>query len=235
MSQVNRFLDTSVGSKFLSISHADLTSVFQSAVPQASIVQNTSKTGAGLVLTLKLTDATVDVPELGGLLTPQLWMRTANDATCALQIGVGAFRFVCANGLFIGLPGMIQKIRHVDGPKANNFIDEIGEKIRIAAEMATDGTLIDAGLEALDTPVADPIDVIGSLPNVSYRVKDAAIHAIVMERTRPQDRVETAWGLYQLVNETAKHHSRSAYRNAINDTNLLGDITALADAQRKAA
>ncbi len=232
---ISRFLDTSVGTKFLSMSNADLTEVFQSALPNSIVARNESKTSSGLILTVKLNDATVDIPELGGLLTPQLWLRNSNDATCALQIGVGAFRFVCSNGLFIGLPGMIQKIRHIDGAKANGFLDLIGEKIRIAAEQATDGTLIDAGLEALDTLVADPIDVVGSLPNVSVRVKDAAIHAIVMERTRPQDRVDTAWGLYNLVNETAKRHSRSAYRAAINDTNLLSDITALAESQRKAA
>ncbi len=231
---INRFLDASVGPSFLNVSNADLTRAFMSVVPNGEIVTSQPKGATGLFLSCKLQDATVDVPELGGLLTPQLWMHNANNGSQALTIGVGAFRFVCANGLFIGLPGMLQKIRHTDGPKANNFLEDFGDKIRIAAAMATDGTLIDAGLEALETTVYDAVDLIGSLPTIGMRIKDAAINAAILGKVRPQDDIRTAWGIYQLVNETARNNSRSIYRKNINDTNLLSDILALASHQKAA-
>jgi hypothetical protein len=95
--------------------------------------------------------------------------------------------------------------------------------------------LEDTITEAAAIAVRDPIDVIGSLPNLTFTQKDAAIYKVVNGEFRPGDRASDVWGLYNIVNEIVRLKSRSALASANRDFNLLEEITFLAQMQERAA
>lgn len=233
---IARTKDLSVGPRFLSVSNTDLVGLVKDRFANQDISLYASKRSERkLMINIKIKELTIDVPELGGLLTPTIWIKNDNTGKAALTIGVGLFRFICSNGLFIGLSDFNAKIRHVDGNKAHNMLDVLPQVFNAAVDSLENGTLIDFAVDALNTQVLDPIDVVGSLPNMTNRTKEKAIDSIVLSNNRPQDQPGNAWGLYNMLNELNKKGSRSAFAAANKDLTLLENILFLAQAQQDAA
>jgi hypothetical protein len=231
MSIITRQLDRNVGPKFLAISNQDLTEVVRrSAGDNLQILQ--PRTRNQLLITAKMPDFTVNEPELGGLLTPQLWVKNDNSGGSALVVGIGLYRFICMNGLYFGLSSFNIKLRHYDGPKAHGILDQLPQAIQSAIKAIESGEALDVAYDALETKVLDPISVVGNLPDVSNKVKQIVISNILNDSGREQDEPETAWGLYNQINEAARLRARSLYRQASNDIGMLDNIIALANAQQ---
>lgn len=236
--RIGRFEDPSVGPKFLGFSTMDLKGAFFDAVTKAfgkdveddvRILQ--PKSGRGFILELRLDQLTVDIPELGGKLTPLMWLRNANDGTRALTTGGGLFIWVCQNGAYIGLAAYVQKLRHVNGPKAHGVLDVLPSILDEQARRIASGETLHVALDALDTPVLDPVSLVASLPGVSDVNKDKAIYRILTGTHREKDNPGNAWGLYNLVNELVRRGGRSSFQAAQRDMPLLGDILQLAEDQ----
>lgn len=231
---IQRERDLTVGTKYLSINNVDLRHAFSGAALQAGADTDTIKVikqnDRQIMLTVDMPRLTLDLPELGGQLTPRLWLRNDNGGGSALSVGIGLFRWVCMNGLYIGVQSFGTRLIHRDGPKAHGILDLLPEAMVAAMDDVASGAATDLMLEAATQVVTDPIDVIGSL-DVGLRTKQAAISRIILGQTRQEDNANTAWGLYNIVNEAARVNGRSLYRAAVRDMDLLADIQVLAEHQ----
>lgn len=236
---IERNLDLEVGNKFLAFNNSDLirsvTTAFGADVGDTVKVLR-SRNGAGVVITADMRDLAQDVPELGGRLVPRLFLRNANDGSSALHVGVGIFRLICTNGLTVTIgDSSYDIVRHVNGPKANEYLDVLPDLLMRRVGDIQSGAIWDVCIEAKEQRVLDPIDVIASLPNVSATVKHTAMGLIANGLTREQDAGRDAWSVYNLVNEVARRRGRSLYRAASNDIGLLDHVMALAEHQRAKA
>jgi len=224
MKAINRQLDLNVGTKFLSISNSDLGRVFTEATG-SNQVQASARRFYGLA---KMPDYAENIPELGGLVIPQLLLRNDNTGTKAMLVGVGLFRLVCSNGLMLSFgDAFTAKVRHIDGPKAHGILDKLPGIIESQMGRIRSGEVFDDALDAVGQTVKDPYQVIGSLP-IQKSIKDSIIWNISLGRTRPEDDVNTVWGLYNVVNEATRRHSSRLDIALDKDIGLLGHIQLLA-------
>lgn len=234
---ISRSLDQTVGPKFLHIDNHDLLSAFSNAASNAGADLDTRQaftSTSGLILTADLPDYTIDSPELGGKITPRLWLKNLNNGRSAMSVGIGFYRFVCMNGLYIGVNMFGAKLIHRDGPKAHSILDLLPESLNTAMGSIKSGAATDLLLDAAEQKVIDPIDVIGSL-NINKTAKARAIYIVAAERNRWVDDPKTAWGLYNIVNEQVNRATRSKFAAAERDMGLLENIQFLADNQVKVA
>lgn len=224
MQMINRQLDLNVGTKFLSISNSDLATVFSASTGSVNFIQS-SKRFYGLA---KMADYAENIPELGGVIIPQLLLRNDNTGSKAMLVGVGLFRLVCSNGLMLSFgDAFTSKVRHIDGPKAHGILDKLPGIIEAQMARIRSGEVFDDALTAAGQQVKDPFQVVGSLP-IAATVKHAVIRTIAMDWTRPEDDVRTVWGLYNVVNEQLRRHSSRMDIALDKDIGLLGHIQLLA-------
>lgn len=234
MQTIQRELDLSVGTKYLAINNTDLRRAFYSAAETAGADTATAEvracTDTKLLMTVDLPRLSFNMPELGGKITPRLWLRNDNTGGSALSVGIGLYRWVCSNGLYIGVQAFGTRLIHRDGPHAHRVLDALPEALSAAMDDIASGAATDLLLEASATVVTDPIDVVGSL-DVGLRTKQFAIDNIILGRLRAEDNPNTAWGLYNIVNEAARFHTKSKWRTVNRDMTLLSDIQLLAGHQ----
>lgn len=231
MTTINRSLDTSVGPRFLSISHDSLIDLARTVAGPDAVMKVLHPKGNPdkLFLTVDLKQYEVREPLLGGVLVPRLWMRNHNDGTKALQVGLGFFRVVCSNGLVVPVEGALYtSVRHINGPKANAFLDILPDILMKKMEQVRSGALLDAALNATKLTVENPLVVLAQL-SLPKTVKDIVSNSVSYGRVfgygpRAEDDINTAWGLYNTINETMRKNSRSLYAAANRDVTLLNDI-----------
>ena len=145
-----------------------------------------------------------------------------------MLVGVGLFRLVCTNGLMLSFgDAFTSKVRHLDGPKAHSILDRLPSIIEAQMGRIRSGDVFDEAIEAVGQPIKDPFQVVGSLP-IQKSVKDSIVRQICMGRTRPEDDVNTVWGLYNVVNESIRNHSSRMDIAMDKDIGLLGHIQLLA-------
>lgn len=241
---ISRALNTDIGPKYLNISNSDLRGAFyQSALFAGADTDTITGTYNAkgensdekrVLLSVDLPRLSLNLPELGGKLTPRLWLLNDNTGRSAMTVGIGFFRFICMNGLYIGVNLFGTKLQHRQGPRATSVLDGLPEALVGAMESIASGAATDVLLDAADQKVADPIDVIGSL-DLGLKVKDAAISQIVLNCTRSEDNPNTVWGLYNIVNEAGRKQGRSLYKAAVNDMSLLQEIQFLSENQTNVA
>jgi hypothetical protein len=165
---------------------------------------------------------------------PTVTFRNGNDGTTALAFNVGAFRFICSNGLFLGQSVFQTKIIHTDRASTWRDLEALPGAIREAVEFVATGGLEIEVEQASEERVADAIGVVGSL-SIPKRAKEAAISLLVNHDQRPEDNSASVWGVYQLVNESIRRTTRSLRAAALRDATLLDDVRLLAQAQLKEA
>jgi hypothetical protein len=231
MTTINRSLDTNIGPRFLAISHESLIEVARSVTGATNPVKVIHPRGNPdkLFLAVDLKQYETNVPALGGTLVPRLWMRNHNDGTRALQVGLGFFRLVCSNGLTIPIDGaLFTSIRHLAGPKANTFLDTLPDILMTKMDQVKSGALVEAALGATKIAVEKPLEVLAQL-SLSKTVKDIVSHNVSITQRfgsarRAEDDINTAWGLYNEINEIMRINSRSQYAAVNRDVTLLNDI-----------
>jgi len=237
MTIITRSIDTNIGPKFLSISHESLIEVAREVTGATNQVKVLHPKGNPnkLFLTVDLKQYETNVPALGGVLVPRLWMRNHNDGTRALQVGLGFFRIVCSNGLVIPIDGaLFTSIRHLAGPKANTFLDTLPDILMAKMEQVRNGALVEAALGATKVTIEDPLKVLAQL-SLSKTVKDIVSHNVSITQRfgrfrRAEDNTNTAWGLYNEINEIMRINSRSQYAAVNRDVTLLNDIITIVKA-----
>ena len=234
---INRSIDTNVGPRFLSISHESLINVAREVTGSINPVKAIHPKGNPdkLFLTVDLKQYETNVPELGGTMVPRLWMRNHNDGTRALQVGLGFFRIICSNGLIIPIDGaLFTSIRHLNGPKANTFLDYLPDILLTKMDRVKSGALVEAALGATKIVVEKPLEVLVQL-SLPKTVKDIVSHNVSVNQRfgyalRAEDDMNTAWGLYNTINETLRKNSRSQYAAVNRDVTLLNDIITIVKA-----
>ncbi len=236
LNKINTFLDTSVGPNFLHISSTDLQRVFSDSLQQSGVNTETAlyagRTGNSTLVYAKLPDLAFYHED--SLYMPTLYARNRNDGTLALSIGLGLFRMVCMNGLYMGVQaGLGGKVIHRATQRTQDFVNQIPQLVAAGIEQVQSGALQDVITDASAIPVFDAIDIVGNLPGITFRQKDAIIAQIINGNFRKGDRVSDSWGLYNVVNETVRHKSRSALASANRDIGLLEEISFLASNQKR--
>ena len=174
-----------------------------------------------------LPDLTVIGPS-GESMVGMLRFRDSQIPGQAFSVSLGMFRLVCSNGLFGMSHATIQRIIHRAGPTNEGRLSGLVDAIKGAIGAVS---LVQEKADDLaDTLVADPIGLVASL-NVPARVKDAVISSIAHGKYRMVDSPNTAWGLYNLVNEFDRALSRGFGAPTKRDESLADDIMALAMAE----
>lgn len=235
MQSIQRQRDTDIGPQYLHINNSDLRNAFVTAAAFAGADTSTSKlivnghNSERLLMSVDLPRLSLNIPELGGQLTPRLWLRNDNTGRAALTVGIGFFRWVCMNGLYIGVNVFGTKLAHRDTAKAHTVLDMLPEALTTSMESIADGSAFNVLLDSSEQKVYSPIDVVGSL-DIGDKSKQQAINSIILG-TRIEDNANTVWGLYNIVNEACRNNGRSLYRTAIKDMELLESIQFLSDNQ----
>lgn len=170
----------------------------------------------------------------GGAVAPMLFLRNVNDGGHALMIGIGLFRFVCANGLVVGDNFYSQRVIHRSGPTLDQFLSNLDKNLDAAFEVAASMDIENMvnTLIAREVTEQQGIEILASLP-LPLSATDHAIYQWV-KPIREEDSPRNLWSLYNVANEANRVRSRST--NAFGrEVSLLGDIEALLEFNSKAA
>jgi hypothetical protein len=172
------------------------------------------------ILTWRLPD--VVITDGDSKMNGQIYLRNSEIPGTALTLLIGAYRFICTNGLVIGA-GEGGRVIHRTGPRIEEFLQQVPVMIR--------NGLVNLQDELQDTidlnravPVSDPISVVASLP-IQKTVKDTVIASICTGRVT--ENVQDQWGLYNYINEVTRKHSRSTQSALTKDIGLLDHIQLL--------
>lgn len=164
----------------------------------------------------------IEVNDGDSKLTGQVYLRNSDTPGTALTLMIGAFRFICANGLVVGI-GEGGRVTHRTGPKIEDFVGNM--------EMMINRSLINLKDDLQYTidenraiPVADPIGIVASLP-IQKTAKETLIYNIATGNVT--ENVKDVWGLYNFTNEVIRKHSRSADSALNKDIGLLDHIKLL--------
>lgn len=155
-------------------------------------------------------------------LTPEIYFRNSETPGTALMIYIGAYRFICANGLVLGV-GEGGRLIHRVGQTATNFVDGIETMIRSSIVHLVDD-LQDTIDSVVNTPVNNAIDIVASLP-IQATVKQDVISSIVLGKTK--ENINTVWGLYNEVNARTRLRTKKSNVALEKDIGLLDHITLL--------
>lgn len=182
----------------------------------------------------------MDTTILGDGVTPQLRMYTSHDKSAAFRIMLGAFRWVCWNGLSCGDFAYSQRVIHRVGPTADSKLGEIPERVSGAIDFLQ-GEFVELVEDTASAAITDEqaIDIIGSL-HLSDAVKRRAIWCHYNpRRTGDISHKNNLWGLWNNVNESIREKSRrgadmhgitNSFKPMADNDKILSDIIILNDA-----
>jgi hypothetical protein len=164
-----------------------------------------------------------DLPGLGSRHDghPTLLLYNSYNGECSMQLHVGYYRFVCANGIVLGHGEQSLRIRHLDVSNAVPWQSLLMDAIYGAiADLSRHEELIarldsteisswsDVSRILLDAPVPEPIRL------ACIRTR----HPDMTGNLRIDDQPTTLWTLLNTVNETLRGQCRSAVSET--DTNV---------------
>lgn len=161
------------------------------------------RVGGGERTIITLRDRTpVDIG--GDVVYPQIVVRDQSYPGSALTVSFGLYRLVCSNGLMafshVATPVSIPHFKNRTDTLIylTDQIEGVASKIvNIVADVQQKQAL----------PVANPVDMIKHLP-LPKSVKKEAIARINAGLVRPEDDINTQWGLYNFVNEIDRIKAR---------------------------
>lgn len=159
---------------------------------------------------------------------PQLYVFNRNNGKSAMRVHVGLFRLVCSNGLVMPAEqGSAHSLRiiHRDCKPTRQKLNTLPDLI--VAGLDSISSYEESILELQNTKLTEDqaIQVIGNL-NVHDNVKYRSIRNIVRpELTRPEDQGNTAWNVYNIVNENIR------YQHGFNLTAFNQDVSLFSDVQ----
>jgi hypothetical protein len=223
-------LNSEVIGSYLKIETAQIIDVISKELKDLGIASTHTSHGYGTIDQWYLNDISLNDgrSELKG----QIYLRNAEVPGTALMLYVGAYRFICANGLVLGI-GDGGRLIHRPGPKADDFLEGAAAMIRNSL-IDLKGDLQETIDETQSLEVLDPISIVGNLP-IQLSVKDTVINNIFWKNTR--ENTSNVWGLYNELNEQIRRRSKKSSTALVKDIGLVENIQILANDQlnRKAA
>ena len=180
---------------------------------------------------------TIEGPD-GSKIRPMLFLRNVNDGGHAFMVGVGLYRFVCTNGLVVGDSFYNQRIIHREGPKMQDFLMNLDDRLNNAFQMAAiDFTDAIVSLQSKELTDNQGLAIIGSL-GLPQGIEQYSQHYWVNPQ-RIEDQPRNLWTLYNVVNEMNRRRSSAANVELTRELPLLQNIELLFDHEqylvRKAA
>ena len=216
---MQNLIKTEAQGKYLKISTNDIHDLIQKELKHQGLeYQCTSPQGDSRITRYRLNDIKID----DGLsqLTPEIYFRNSEVPGTALMLYIGAYRFICANGLVLGV-GDGGRLIHRVGQTADIFVNGIEEMIRRSLITMTDDLQ-----ETIDTSKAikvnNAIEIVASLP-IQATVKQDALNKIVLGKTKED--ISTVWGLYNEVNMLTRLRTKKSNVALEKDIGLLDHIT----------
>lgn len=174
----------------------------------------------------------------GSRIQPMLFLRNINDGGHALMVGVGLYRFVCANGLVVGDNFYSQRVIHREGPTLEDFISNLEIRLNRAFEVGADA-FTDSIEKLANTAITDiqGLNIIASLGLPDGINRYAQYYWV--NPARPEEQSRNLYTLYNVVNEMNRRRSGSEKQEFNREISLLQNIEALYDHEqfllRKAA
>jgi hypothetical protein len=155
--------------------------------------------------------------------TPMIVLRDQTFPGAALRLHVGLYRLVCRNGLLgvaiseptIRIPHFTNRKEQLEGIAAAIF--EASSRMESIIETANSLTTIQ---------VKAPVEIIESL-SLSKTLTEKLLRGIKAGNIRPEDDINTVWGLYNYINETMFSRTRSVFAAVERDTTLVNQIIAV--------
>lgn len=221
---------------FASLNTAELISSLESRFPSWRVLsvqldkshtKAAQKYGGGSQAFITLRQSTAITLRSGDIVYPQIQLRDQTYGGRALEVSFGLYRQVCTNGL-MGFKHVAEPIRitHHKG-KAGVLM----QLVNIIEASANQFAAVLAEADVSSTVVVDrPTHVITQLnlpPGLANKLQELVAANLV----RAEDNVNTAWGLYNFINEVDRLRARKNSTAYIErDANLLGNIIELSRA-----
>jgi len=218
---MNNLIKTEAQGKYLKISTNDIHALIQKELnTQGLAYQCTQPQGDSRITRYRLHDIKID----DGLsqLTPEIFFRNSEVPGTALMLYIGAYRFICANGLVMGV-GDGGRLIHRVGQTADTFVAGISDMISRSVVHLVDD-LQDVITESRSIKVNNAIDIVASLP-IQATVKQDALNKIILGNTKED--VSTVWGLYNEVNMLTRLRTKKSNVALEKDIGLLDHIKLL--------
>jgi dGTP triphosphohydrolase len=214
-----------------------VTNVLNSKGMQCSLRINgkgrrTKSTKHTLFFTIENTPATM----LGTTIKPQIIVTNSFNGESSLEVAFGFYRLVCSNGMAVSMPrgqddNILQRIRHIKGKTAEQKLKQLEYQIAALADsfeqrIRSLESLVNIGVRDFEIAA-----ILAGL-DLTKKVKEA-VHKLWMNpaERRPEDRTNTVWSLWNIINEQTRLLQRSEAKTQERDSRLLGELLEL----RKAA
>lgn len=157
---------------------------------------------------------------------PELVITNSYNGESSLRFHLGFYRLICSNGLTVPMPGfedvnMLDKKRHVKGPKMNEFTRHLDERIAAAFEGLAGLASRFARLESVAVTPEQEEAVISSLALGKRQMK--ALQEI-RRGAYNRDTEHNLWALYNAVNEAIRRAGRSEFAAEMRNVNLLQHV-----------
>jgi hypothetical protein len=148
----------------------------------------------------------IETPTHAGtdVVKPYVVVRDRTYPGAAADIRIGLYRLVCTNGLMIGTDTSSFKIPHL--PNRRDMLSNLDMLIDQAYEHLNQVLVRAEALQGME--IQNPQFLVAQLEHVPERVRAAVCEAILYGRHRSVDNPNTAWGLYNIVNEFDRLMSR---------------------------
>jgi hypothetical protein len=205
---------------YLQISSNDVNGLIRKELTDRGLNYYAATSDNGKITRYRLTDIKIN----DGLteLQPEIFFRNSETPGTALMLYIGAYRFICANGLVLGV-GDGGRLIHRVGQTADTFVAGISDMISRSVIHLVDD-LQDVITESRAIKVNNAIEIVASLP-IQATVKQDALNKIVLGRTKED--VSTVWGLYNEVNALTRLRTKKANNALEKDIGLLDHIKLL--------
>ena len=139
----------------------------------------------------------------GDIVYPQITLRDQTYSGGALQVSFGLYRLVCTNGL-MAFRSIVEPVRV---PHYKNRVDILMQLVNIIESSAAKFTEVIAAANDIISQPVSPLSTISRLdlpPSLVKRLTDIIQSGL----QRPEDDVNTIYGLYNLINEVDRTKAR---------------------------
>ena len=171
------------------------------------------------------------IPNMEDKIFPQVILHNSYDKTCALKVYIGAFRFICSNGLAISFPNTVKfqyVLRHRAGQKIETFLNNFQDIVSMAVDniyhhvAETVNTLQMTEMTA--EKKKDMADKLLEGGHITKRQNKKVAQVIDFPK-RNEDSANNLWAFYNQVNEIV---SWKTLKGAERQTHLMETMYRLA-------
>lgn len=158
----------------------------------------------------------------GDFVQPMLRLRDQTFPGAALTLEVGLYRLVCTNGLMAFSREELIRIPHT--PNKEELLKGIAAALQ-QAMLRVQSIILEAQRVAR-LPVLDVQALLSKL-DLTPMLRKYVERRLAAKQVRPEDNLNTVWGLYNFVNEVDAGTSRSPVAAARRDSRMLSQIIQL--------